>query len=348
MSLTVLNVAYPFAAVGPNAVGGAEQVLSALDTALAKSGHCSIVVAREDSSIAGIHWRMPMGTGSIDEDLKSRTWALYRAAIEEVRRRFAVDLVHLHGIDFHSYCPCDGATLATLHLPLGWYPQNALRARRPGFWMNCVSKSQESSAPADVRLLPPIVNGIDVDALASRHAKRNFALFLGRICPEKGVDLAIEAARIADIALLIAGTVFPYDAHERYFKTKIEPRLGPRCRYVGALDFSRKRRFLTSAVCLLLPSLAEETSSLVAMEAMACGTPVIAFRRGALPEIVSHGRTGFLVEDVEKMAEAIPFAGGIDPHLCRSEARARFHMQAMCEKYLERYRKLAGHAAFAA
>ena len=347
MSLTVLNVAYPFAGVGPNAVGGAEQVLTALDTALMKGGHRSIVLASEDSIVAGTHWRMPKEVGTIDRHVRSRFWVLYREAIEEIRRRFNVDLVHLHGIDFHAYCPQDGATLVTLHLPIAWYPEDSLRYTRPGLWMNCVSTSQARAAPEGIRLLPPIVNGVDVDALSYRHARRNFALFLGRICPEKGVHVAIEAARSAEVPLLIAGKVFPYKAHQQYFEARIEPQLGSGCRYIGALDFARKRRFLASAGCLLLPSLAEETSSLVAMEAMACGTPVIAFRRGALSEIISHGRTGFLVEDAAEMAEAILIADEIDPDLCRSETRARFPSQAMCAAYLERYRDLALHRAAA-
>ncbi|MBV9567781.1 MAG: glycosyltransferase [Hyphomicrobiales bacterium] len=343
MPLTVLNVAYPFAAVGPDAVGGAEQVLTALDTALTKFGHRSIVLASEDSVVAGTHWRMPKEEASIDGRARSRSWSLYRAAIADIRRRFEVDLVHLHGIDFRAYCPRDGETLVTLHLPIAWYPQDVFRDPRPGLWMNCVSKSQARAAPASIRLLPPILNGVDVDALSCRHSRRHFTLFLGRICPEKGVHLAIEAARLAEVPLLIAGKVFPYEAHQQYFKAKIEPQLGPRCRYIGALDFARKRRFLASASCLLLPSLAEETSSLVAMEAIACGTPVIAFRRGALSEIIAHERTGFLVENAEEMAEAIPMAKEIDADYCRSEARARFPLQSTCEKYLERYQDLAFH-----
>jgi glycosyltransferase involved in cell wall biosynthesis len=347
MSLTVLNVAYPFAAVGPDAVGGAEQVLTALDRALTKAGHHSIVLASEDSVVAGRHWPMPKRDSSIDDEARSRCWALYRDAIGHIRRRFRVDLVHLHGIDFHAYCPCEGETLVTLHLPPSWYPNAALRDGRPGLWMNCVSESQNRVAPPYARLLAPIANGVDGEALSSTHAKRNFVLFLGRLCPEKGADIAIEAARIAGVALIIGGRVFPYEAHRHYFDTQIAPRLGPACRYLGALTFARKRRFLSAATCLLLPSLAEETSSLVAMEAMACGTPVVAFRRGALPEIVSHGRTGFLVDDAKQMAEAIPLARELDADVCRKEARTRFSLRAMCEAYLDRYRDLVCRSAAA-
>src|SRR5581483_2686948 len=122
------------------------------------------------------------------------------------------------------------------------------------------------------------------------------------ICPEKGVHLAIEASRCARIPLLIAGEVFGYDEHLRYFEEQVAPALGRNCRFLGSLGPHRKRRLLAHARCVLLPSLAEETCGLVAREALAAGTPVIAFRRGALPESVENGRTGFLVSSVEEMA----------------------------------------------
>src|SRR5437763_694856 len=112
-----------------------------------------------------------------------------------------------------------------------------------------------------------------VGELQGRHAKRDFALALGRICPEKGFHYALDAAALARTPLLIAGRVFPYPDHEQYFAKEIEPRLGPLARFLGNLDFARKRRFLTAARCVLMPSLIDETSSLVAMEAIACGAP---------------------------------------------------------------------------
>jgi glycosyltransferase involved in cell wall biosynthesis len=189
--------------------------------------------------------------------------------------------------------------------------------------------------------LEPIENGVPVDALAARHAKRRFALVLGRICPEKGIHLAIEAAKRADMPLLIAGEVFPYDAHRRYFTEEIAPRLDGERRFIGPVGFVRKRRLLTAARCLLVPSLAEETSSLVAREAAACGTPVIAFPNGALGETVEHGRTGWLVPDASAMAAAIEAAGAIDPNLCRSVARERFSLESMVAAYMDVYERLA-------
>jgi glycosyltransferase involved in cell wall biosynthesis len=118
-------------------------------------------------------------------------------------------------------------------------------------------------------------------------------------------------------------------------------------RFIGPIGFARKRRLLTAARCLLLPSLVAETSSLVAREALACGTPVVAFPHGALPDTVEHGRTGFLVSDVETMAEAIEASRHLSPTLCRRTAEMRFSVERMTQAYIARYRSLTNAAGSA-
>lgn len=348
MPLTILNVAYPFAPVGRDAVGGAEQVLSALDAALVESGHRSLVIACEGSQVAGLHLPVESERGPLDDLARRRAWARHRRAINNACDCFPIDLVHLHGVDFGAYCPASRATLVTLHLPLSWYDPDALRPTRADLWLNGVSPSQTRSAPAEARLLPPIENGVDVEALTARHAKRRFVLFLGRLCPEKGPHVAIDAAGRASLPLIIAGQIFRYAEHERYFAEEIAPHLGVACRFVGPLNFARKRRFLSAAQCVALPSFAQETSSLVAMEALACGTPVVAFRAGALVDIVAHGRTGFLVENAEEMAGAMVEAATLDPDTCREEARARFSKRRMTAAYLDLYARIARQPALSA
>ena len=341
--LTVLSVGYPLAPVSTDSAGGAEQILAALDRGLTDAGHRSLVIAPEGSRVAGTLAPLTRRTGVFDDATKAAAQVETRHAIADVRGRETIDVVHLHGIDFPAYLPASGVpVLATLHLPPDWYPAGTFRPTRPDTWLHCVSAHQHAACPPSPNLLPPIANGIPVEALQAVHAKRRFALVLGRICPEKGIHLAIEACRRAAMPLLIAGEVYPYADHQRYFEEAIRPHLGVGCRFLGPIGFARKRRLLTAAQCLLIPSLAAETASLVAREAAACGTAVIAFPNGALADTVEHGRTGLLVDDVTEMAGAIRACAGIDPVLCRSVAAVRFSDHAMIAAYLSLYRRLAG------
>ncbi|MER8424672.1 glycosyltransferase [Mesorhizobium sp. M1403] len=341
MTLTVLNVAYPLAPVGPDAVGGAEQVLSMLDQTLVQAGHRSIVIGCQGSSAAGTLIETPAEPAVLDEAAKRRAQRAHRAAIATARARWPIDVVHLHGIDFDAYLPDYGPTLVTLHLPLDWYPADALTPAREDLWLHAVSAAQQRTAPPGARLIGPIPNGVDIDALSEPQVKREFALVLSRICPEKGIHLALDAAKKANVPLVIGGKVYPYETHTAFFRDEVEPRLDSRRRFLGPLGFVAKRRLLNTARCLVVPSLAAETSSLVAMEALACGTPVVAFPNGALPDVVEHGKTGYLVRDVDEMAEAIVAAPGLDPETCRAEARRRFSLDRMVSSYMDAYRALA-------
>jgi glycosyltransferase involved in cell wall biosynthesis len=340
-SLTVLSVAYPFAPVSSDPVGGAEQVLAHLDRALVARGHRSAVVAQQGSTVAGCLFGIPAIAGEIDARSRALAHDAVKAAIGQAVDRVRPDVLHFHGLDFADYLPEDGPpALVTLHLPLDWYPEHALRTPRPRTELHAVSESQAARAPAGIVLGGVIANGVDAPALAVR--KLNFALVLGRICPEKGVEDAIGAARLGGCPLAIAGRVFPYAEHEAYFRLRIAPLLDRSRRFVGAVAGKAKWRLLARARCLLVPSKVAETSSLAAMEAIASGTPVIAYRQGALPDIVAHGRTGFIVETVGDMADAIRQCDTIDPAMCRMEARRRFSLDRMVDAYVARYRALSG------
>lgn len=351
MSLTVLSVAYPFAPLGPAAVGGAEQVLGQLDAALVDAGHTSIVVACEGSQVRGTLVATPALAGAIDDAQRKQAWAAHRRAIDSVLVSRRVDLIHLHGIDFEAYLPGPGAPmpkLVTLHLPPDWYPARVFQQRRGDVHLQCVSESQRSRCPPGTPPLRVIENGVPTEALDRPTPKRGFAVALGRICPEKNLHAALDAGRLAGIPVLLGGQVFPHEDHQRYFRDTLVPKLDARRRFLGPLPFARKRRLLSAARCLLLPTLAPETSSLVAMEALASGTPVVAFASGALPEIVEHGRTGFLVRTTHEMADAIAACDGLDPDTCRAAARERFPLRRMVARYFDAYGQLAGPVAHAA
>ncbi|HXS92982.1 MAG TPA: glycosyltransferase [Candidatus Limnocylindrales bacterium] len=341
MPLTVLSVAYPFTYVGEDAVGGSEQIITILDRALTEAGHRSLVLATEGSKVRGTLLASPRAKRVLNSAIREQGQRLHKRLIAQTLARNSVDLVHMHTLDFHQYLPPDGTpTLATLHLPPSWYPARIFHLRRAGFYLNCVSASEQKACPPSSLLLPPISNGVDIGRFAPSKAKRTHALALGRVCPEKAFHIAMDAARMAGVDFVLAGEVFPYQHHRDYFEREIVPRLSKRRQFVGPVNFDTKKRLLAEASCLLVTSEVQETSSLVAMEALAAGTPVIAFPAGALPEIVEHGRTGYIVANAREMADAIAAVGEIDRDECKKAARRRFSAKRMVAEYLRAYRRI--------
>ncbi|MBV8853294.1 MAG: glycosyltransferase [Sinobacteraceae bacterium] len=340
MSLTVLNVAFPFCAVSADPVGGAEQVLSHIDRALVAAGHRSLVLAPEGSECAGTLITIPRPQAVITAPRRAARHAEVLQRICAILEQQPIDLLHFHGMDFDNYLPpVSPPVLVTLHLPLAWYSSSALHPQRADVWLQTVSRSQLRSAEPSLQLLPPLENGVATDGFP-RISKRGFALVLSRICPEKGVTQAMHAATLAGSDLLIAGEVSPWQEHLDYFRGEVLPRLHERQRFIGPVAGARKRRLLAAARCVLIPSLVAETSSLVAMEALAAGTPVIAYDNGALPDIVDHGRTGFIVHGPIEMAQAMRHVDEISPEVCRRVAHERFSLQPSMQRYLELYQEL--------
>lgn len=336
--LTILSVGYPFALIGVDPVGGAEQVLAQLDRALTAAGHRSIVIAPEGSDVKQVLRPVPAPVGEITDAVRKTVHAAVRALIDQELSSGLVDLVHYHGVDFADYAPdASVPQLATLHLPISWYPEATFR---PDMVLVPVSEAQARTAPAGLALLSPIPNGVDLNQYRPTEEVGEHALILGRVAPEKGFHHALAATRAADVPLVAAGEVYPYSGHRAFFRDEVEPALDERRRFVGPVAGVGKRQLLAEARCLLAPFTAPETSSLVAMEALASGTPVIAYGSGALPEVVEHGVTGFIVSDAAEMAEAIGRVGEIDPAACRRAAEARFDVRRMTDAYLTLYAEL--------
>jgi glycosyltransferase involved in cell wall biosynthesis len=228
---------------------------------------------------------------------------------------------------FHNH-PSEEARFIWSHYE-GWY--NTISARQA----ECIEPLPRA------RFAGVAHNAIDVESFPFRDRKQDYALFLGRFIDYKGPHLAIEAAERAGLPIFLAGKVALPEERE-YFECVIRPRLRPgRVEYLGEASAAEKRELLANARVLLMPLLWDEPFGLVMTEALACGTPVIAFPRGAAPEIVIDGVTGYLVDNSEDMTAAIECLDGIDPLACRAHVEEHFSPSALADRYLALYTRIA-------
>jgi glycosyltransferase involved in cell wall biosynthesis len=212
---------------------------------------------------------------------------------------------------------------------------------RLGRWVtvNAISHSQRRSAP-EVPVAAVIHHGVDPARYPVGAGDGGYAVFIGRCSPDKGAREAIEIARRAGLPLRIAAKMREPDEVD-YFRRCIEPSLGPDVEFLGEVGPDERDRLLGGAVALLNPITWTEPFGLVMIEAMACGTPVIAFRSGAAPEIVTHGRTGFLCRDVGDAVHALRSVAELDRAACRAEVEGRFSARRMTRDYVSLYRDAA-------
>jgi len=346
--LRILYVAYPLLPVSHESCGGAEQVLCSLERLMHRRGHATTVAAPAGSRVSGDLLVTAWPTNEPDQ--LERCEREQRAAIIEAIRRCEregkpFDLVHDHSGAFWQFAAqFDLPVLATLHLPRDSYRDELFSGVAANLFFNCVSQPQSQQFKELPNFTGVIENGVDLGQFRPHYGRRSgHLLWLGRICEEKGPHIALDVAKAARVPLILAGQVYPFSYHQRYYQREIVPclhALGSQAKEMTTPNLSQKLELLRQARAVLIPSTVEESSSLVAMEAMACGTPVIAFRRGALAQIVHHGTTGFLVESAEEMAAAIPQIAEIDPNTCRRRAEQLHSDERMVSGYEQLYQRI--------
>jgi glycosyltransferase involved in cell wall biosynthesis len=344
-SLRIAMLAPPWISVPAPGYGGVESVVNTLTEALVRRGH-DVTLFCAPGSVSSATVVTLLKESHPDEIERS----LYE--VDHVGQAF--DQIDLAAIGdrfdvIHDHCGFTGLAMArridtplvhTLHGPFtaetaAFYARHGHKGALVG-----ISRTQLASAPPELGLIPSIPNPIDLRAWPLRERKGDYLLWLGRITPEKGPHRAIAVARAVDVPLVLAGVVQP--GQQAFFDREIAPHIdGTRVSFVGEVSGAVKQSLFARARGLLMPIRWNEPFGMVMVEALACGTPVIAFREGAASELVIDGRTGFLVEDERGMADAIGQLQRIDARDCRHWVSQHCDGDVVAAAYERIYRSVA-------
>ncbi|MEI6045686.1 MAG: glycosyltransferase family 4 protein [Chloroflexota bacterium] len=349
--------------IAPPFLGGAQVLLHDLALGLAQRGHSVTMFAARGSHFkngsnvtirevevgstalkqAAFHLRDEDGAESADATFFHEA-ELFLEIFLEINRSNHYDLAHAHAFDWpvYAYAPLTKVpTLHTVHLPAVDRQINNILGttyRKTGI-SNCVTVSKTCAATyQDFFAFDRVIyNGVELATIPFGSEAEDFLLYVGRIAPEKGPDLAIDIATRTGRRLVMVGGI--YDAN--FFEEQILPRLAAnrKVEYLGRLERAQIAHLMSHASCLLFPSRWEEPFGLVLIEAMAAGTPVVAFERGAAPELIIQGKTGLLVapDNVEQAVAAVEKSGQLDRRECRRHVETHFSLAKMLDEYEDYY-----------
>ena len=335
--------------VPPKLYGGTERVVSYLTEELIRLGHDVTLFASADSETSARLIACAPRAQRLDSSLQDPLAEL-TLMLECVRRHAQeFDILHFHVENLHLplFRPMARRTVTTMHSRLDRPEVAPLYREFSDMPLVSISNSQRTALPF-ANWVGTVYHGLAREVCPFNPAPRgNYFAFLGRVSPEKGLERAIEIARRANVRLRIAAKVDRAD--EDYFNERLVPLFSlPGIEFVGEVDEAQKPAFLGNASALLFPIQWPEPFGLAMIEAMSCGTPVIAWRNGAVPEVVEDGRTGIIVDSVEQAVAAVLRAGRMDRLAVRERFEERFSAARMAQDYLAVYRALARRRAVVA
>ncbi|NHC15094.1 glycosyltransferase family 4 protein [Motilibacter sp. E257] len=332
-------IAPPWFELPPRGYGGIESVVADLVDQLAARGHEVTLVG------AGRHRTAATRFVPVFDDPPSARLGtpapevIHAAGAAAALDGLDVDIVHDHTLAGPLLARGrDVPTVVTMHGPVDGEQGEYFARLGETVDVVAISDAQRRLNPG-INWVGRVHNAIDVSSFPFQPDKDDYLLWLGRFSPDKGAHLAIDAARKAGRWIVLAGKCSE-PAEKAYFESEIAPRLGEDVEYVGEADASFKRQLLAGAAALAFPVQWEEPFGMVMIEAMACGTPVVALRRGSVPEVVDHGVSGLIVDDYAGFADALRTADGLDPLRCRQQAQRRFDLPVMAAGYERVYRAL--------
>src|SRR5262245_12767197 len=340
--MRIAQISPLYESVPPQGYGGTERVVSYLTEELVALGHEVTLFASGDSHTKARH--EPCVARALRPDPNaSEPIATHLVALERVFRMAAdFDVVHAH-VDYLAYPFARRVPiplLSTLHGRLDLESLVPLYREYSEQWVVSISDAQRRPLPW-LRWLGTVHHGLPRGLYGFRRTAGDYLAFVGRISPEKRVDRAIEIARRANLPLRIAAKVDPVDAD--YFRDVVRPLLDhPLVEFLGEVDDRGKDELLGGARALLFPIDWPEPFGLIMIEALACGTPVIAWQHGSVAEVVEDGVTGFLCEDVGSAVRAVRGLDRIDRAACRRVFEERFTADRMARDYVSLYTRLVG------
>jgi glycosyltransferase involved in cell wall biosynthesis len=335
--MRIAMIAPPWFTVPPRGYGGVENMCADLVDGLVDRGHeVTLIGAGQAGTRAGrfVPTYPEPPSGRLGEPLPE---VLHTAAAARILADMDVDIVHDHTLAGPLLARGRGVpTVVTMHGPVAGEPGEYYRHLGDTVSLVAISAAQRRAAP-DLTWRGTVHNAIDVTSFPYRADKEDLVLFLGRLHPDKGVHLAIDAARAAGLPIVVAGKCSE-PVEQEYFRSAIEPRLGPDVTIFGTADAAAKRELLARAAALVFPIQWDEPFGMVMIEAMACGTPVVALRRGSVPEVVVDGITGVVCDTADELPAAVHAARRIDPLTCREHVRDVFDVPTMALRYEQIYR----------
>ncbi|HEX7085839.1 MAG TPA: glycosyltransferase family 4 protein [Vicinamibacterales bacterium] len=343
--MRIAQVAPLYERVPPVAYGGTERVVSYLTEELVRRGHDVTLFASGDSVTSAR--LVPFGRSALRLNPECRdTLAHHVAQLEEVARvAHLFDIVHFHTgfLQFPLARRLSVPTVSTLHGRLDVPDYRPLFAICDDLPLVSISRDQRRPIP-DAHWVGTVHHGLPAEKVSFSPRHDGYLAFVGRIAPEKRPDRAIEIARRTGVPLRIAAKV---DAADReYFESRIRPLLQlDGVEYLGELPEPEKLQLLGGAMALLFPIDWPEPFGMVVIEALGCGTPVIAWRCGSVPELVDHGRGGFIVESMDDAVAAVHEAAHLDRAVCRRAFERRFTSTRMARDYELVYRRVMDLAA---
>jgi glycosyltransferase involved in cell wall biosynthesis len=330
--LQIAMVAPPYFDVPPTAYGGIEVVVADLVDALVARGHQVTLIGAGQHATRAQRFISTYDVGPAEQLGEPMPEMVHTAKVASILDTLDIDVIHDHTMA--GPLMARGRltpTVVTAHGPVRGDPGEYYRALGDTVRLVAISDAQRSSAP-DLPWAATVHNAIRAQTFPYSARKDDFALFLGRFHPEKAPHLAIDAARAAGMRVVLAGKCSE-PVERAYFSREIEPRIGSDVTIFGVANAVAKRELLSRAACMLFPICWEEPFGLVVIEAMVCGTPVVALRRGAAPELIVHGQTGIIVDTPAEMPAAITAARMLDPAVCREHVEANFAVEVMAAGY---------------